>query len=236
VTGPTAAAAPILEVRDLRRRFVSRSSLHPLRPLIIPAVDGVSFRIDRGRTTALVGESGSGKSTLARLILHLDRADAGEILLDGTPVHRLGGAAFRPWRRRVQMVFQNPLASFDPLYTIGGSVKEVLRLRNPAAPDEEVARLLTEVGLSPRFAGLHPRDISGGELQRAAIARAVAAYPDPSYQGCRLVGRCPLAADRCREPQPLAPVGPGHLARCWRAAAGETAGLAAGAVATRRDP
>src|SRR5438552_500147 len=170
--------ATVLEVDSLRKSFHSRG-VFARGSRSISAVDGVSFTVERGKTTALVGESGCGKSTLARLILHLHDADSGRIVLLGKSVEGLSQRAFRPFRRHVQMVFQNPLASFDPMYTIGGSIGEVMKLR-PAAGSHgaRIGELLTEVGLSPRFARLKPREVSGGELQRAAIARALAAHPD----------------------------------------------------------
>ena len=246
----------------------------------------------------------------------------------GRPVHDLSSRQFRPYRRHVQMVFQNPWMSFDPKFSLGTSIREVLRLRPDAGTgsDQSIAELLGEVGLSPRFAERRPQGLSGGELQRAAVARALAArselvvldeptsaldksiqgqvlallqslqqnrhlsyliathdlgvvrllahdvlvmylgqlvevapadqlfsraahpytlglleaeharasavggirikgslhYPEPGYQGCRLVGRCPLAVDRCREKQPLAELEKNHLVRCWRALAGDT--------------
>jgi oligopeptide/dipeptide ABC transporter ATP-binding protein len=324
------ADSPALEVRDLVKHFTTRGAATPLGRTVVPAVDGVSFAVPRGATTAIVGESGSGKSTLARLLLHLHKPDRGEILLLGQPVAGLSSRQFRPHRRNIQMVFQNPLLSFDPLRTIAASVGESLRLRPGGAGDADatVLRLLDEVGLSGRFAGLRPGRMSGGELQRAAIARALAVrpalvvldeptsaldmsirgqvlrlirdlqddhgisyliathdlrvvrmvahevivlylgqiveraparqlfdapahpytqgllgaeyaapgtgstagsirikgalrYPDRSYQGCRLVGRCPLAGGPCREPQPLAQVAPGRWVRCWRAGGGQ---------------
>ena len=146
---------------------------------MVPAIDGVSFALGRGRTTALIGESGCGKSTLARTILHLYRPDAGSIRLRGEEVAQLGDGAFRSRRRHVQMVFQNPLTSFDPVHTIGSSIGEVMRLRVPAGDLKgQVGELLEEVGLSARFAALKPRNVSGGELQRAAIARALSAQPE----------------------------------------------------------
>jgi oligopeptide/dipeptide ABC transporter ATP-binding protein len=300
--------------------------MHP--SATIPAVDGVTFSLARGRTTALVGESGCGKSTLARLILHLYRPSSGRIALLGTEVQALSERAFRSFRRNVQMVFQNPLASFDPMYTIGSSISEVAKLSASGEEPRRLAELLDEVGLSTRFAQLKPRDVSGGELQRAAVARALAChpalvvmdeptssldmsirgqvlslmrdlqarhslsyliathdlrtvrmladevivmylgqivergptkeifgnpqhpytlgllyaedlgsrseegdrtikirgtlrYPDPEYEGCRLVDRCPAAIERCREPQQLRETSPGHLVRCRRAPGGE---------------
>src|SRR5262249_16873758 len=109
---------PVLEVEHLRKTFRARKGIgRPRQP--IAAVDDVSFTVRRGRTTALVGESGCGKSTLARLILHLHRADSGRIVLLGNEVQHLTEREFRPFRRHVQMIFQNPLASFDPMYSTG---------------------------------------------------------------------------------------------------------------------
>ncbi len=171
--------APVLAVQDLHKAFVSRASFNPLDHTVVPAVDGISFTIAKGETVAFVGESGCGKSTLARLVLHLYRPDKGKIRLLGTEVQGMSERSFRPHRRHVQMVFQNTLLSFDPMQTIGGSIRESMRLR-PSSGDtgQELAGLLVEVGLSPKFANLKPRNVSGGELQRAGIARAIAAYPD----------------------------------------------------------
>lgn len=170
---------PILELRGVRKTFAARGRLANSQKAAVAAVDGVDLTLERGTTTALVGESGSGKSTLARLILRLHDADAGQILLDGQEIQGLNDARFRPFRRKVQMVFQNPLTSFDPVHTIGASIRETMRLAPPDGDvDARLGELLTEVGLSPRFAGLRPRDVSGGELQRAGIARALSVVPD----------------------------------------------------------
>jgi oligopeptide/dipeptide ABC transporter ATP-binding protein len=111
----------VLEVDELRKSFVSRGRLGGGRR-IVAAVDGVSFSLGRARTTALIGESGCGKSTLARTILHLQRPDSGSIRLLGDEVAQLSDAAFRKHRRHVQMVFQNPLTSFDPVHSLGSSI------------------------------------------------------------------------------------------------------------------
>lgn len=161
----------LLELIDVHKTFSTRGTT-------VRAVDGVSLTLERGKTTALVGESGSGKSTLSRLILHLHKADSGRIVFDGQDVQDLKESAFRPLRKRIQMVFQNPLTAFDPAHTIGASIKETLRLDPVSDPDARVAQVLTDVGLTPRFAGLRPRDVSGGELQRAGIARALSVTPD----------------------------------------------------------
>lgn len=167
--------APLLELLGVEKSFGARRGSGQVR-----AVDGVDLALPRGRTTALVGESGSGKSTLSRLILHLHRADAGRIVFDGQDVAELSERAFRPLRRRIQMVFQNPLTAFDPAHTLGASIHETLKLAelDEAAAEARVAEVLTDVGLTPRFAHLRPRQVSGGELQRAGIARALSVIPD----------------------------------------------------------
>jgi ABC-type glutathione transport system ATPase component len=172
-------STPVLEVVSLRKEFKVRAATGLGKTTIVP-VNDVSFEIHRGRTTALVGESGSGKSTLSRLIMRLYTPEAGSIRLLGTPIESLGHRALRPHRHRLQMVYQNPLLSFDPSQTIGTSIREVMRLapEQPADSEHAVGELLTAVGLSPAFAALRPRGVSGGELQRAAIARAISAYPD----------------------------------------------------------
>lgn len=321
-------APPILELRGVRKHFSPPGLLGRRRGTTVPAVDGVDLVLEAGSTTALVGESGSGKSTLARLILRLHRPDAGTIRFDGREVQDMSERAFRAIRPDVQMVFQNPLTAFDPMHTIGASIKETMRLRPPAGdPDAHVARLLEECGLSARFAELRPRQMSGGELQRAGIARALSVtpklvvmdeptsaldmsiqgqvlelltklqrdhrltylivthdlrsvrmvaervvvmylgqiveagptaavfdaprhpytrgllyahdlagrdalrdrsvrirgalrYPTAQDRGCRLAARCPLASDRCAEPQELTEIGDGRSVRCWRGVAG----------------
>jgi ABC-type glutathione transport system ATPase component len=174
----TAALAPVLSVRSLRKQFTIRGQRGSGKKIIVP-VDNVSFDIMPGRTMALVGESGSGKSTLARLIMRLYKADAGSIAIDGVEIQSLGRRALRRIRNQFQMVFQNPLLSFDPSMTIGSSIAEVHRLAGGSSSTRraEIAQLLSDVGLSPAFADLRPRGVSGGELQRAALARAISVYP-----------------------------------------------------------
>lgn len=173
------ASSPVLSVRNLRKEFVIRGKAGAGRKVIVP-VNDVSFDIMPGRTMALVGESGSGKSTLARMIMRLYKPEDGTISIDGTEIQSLSRRELRPLRKQFQMVFQNPLLSFDPSMTIGASIAEVLRLAGPLSMDERnrrIGELLTDVGLSPSFAELKPRGVSGGELQRAALARAISVYP-----------------------------------------------------------
>ncbi len=308
-------------------RSVKRYALRRLgvRRSHVAALDGVSLAVRRGECVGLVGESGSGKSTLGRCVLNLTPLDAGRIVFQGQEIQALGERDWRPLRRQLQMVFQNPLTSFNPMMTIEQSLQDALRHTTgmeAAARRNHAQVLLEQVQLDQRFAALYPYELSGGQLQRAAIARALAPGPDflfldeptaaldmsikgqivnllrdlqrrheralifvshdlrsvryvadricvmyqgqvveqgsraavfdrprhpytrallaatligrraraastapggigepaeRSPEGCRLVGRCPFAQERCRrEPQELRPIAPGHEVRCWR--------------------
>jgi oligopeptide/dipeptide ABC transporter ATP-binding protein len=147
----------------------------------VHAVDDVDLSVVRGRTLGLVGESGSGKSTLARLLLRLIRPTSGHVVLGGEDITRAKGAHLRTLRRRMQLVFQDPYSSFDPLATIGSSVGEALVVHTDlgrGAREQRTAELLDQVRLPASFARRRPREVSGGQLQRAAIARALATEPD----------------------------------------------------------
>lgn len=143
------------------------------------AVDHVSFQIDDGETVGLVGESGCGKSTLAKLITRLMEPTAGTIHLNGKEITKSKGKELRESYRQVQMVFQSPAGSFDPRKTIGYGISE--SMRNSGMPKAERRRrteeLLEQCGLSPEYAGRYPYEISGGQCQRAALARALAIRP-----------------------------------------------------------
>jgi peptide/nickel transport system ATP-binding protein len=194
---------PLLELRGIRKTFVSRGFLSAARRVV--AAEDVSFVIRRGEALALVGESGSGKSTLARMVLRLEQPDAGEVLLDGVDVlAREPRRASLAYRGRVQMVFQDPFSSLNPVHTIEHHLVRPLlrhgRALNPArdvqhhlarpllrhrrvATGEVRARaveLLRTVGLEPaeEFMRRHPYELSGGQRQRVAIARALAVEPD----------------------------------------------------------
>jgi len=166
---------PLLEVRGVQRHFRIRAAAgHPAGTL--RAVDGVSLTLGAGETLGVVGESGCGKSTLARLIVGLLEPTAGSIHLDGGDIWE-AGAAGRERRRQFQMVFQNPAGSMNPRRTLGASVAEPLQARGVRRTDEEVARMLALVGLNPKMALRMPHQMSGGQQQRASIARALIANP-----------------------------------------------------------
>jgi oligopeptide/dipeptide ABC transporter ATP-binding protein len=169
---------PILELRDVRMVYRSRVSL--MRQVDVPAVDGVSLAVGPGTTTCILGETGSGKSTIGRLLLGLVEPTAGEVRFRGRSLASLGREARREYRRSVQMVFQSPISSFNPMLTIGASIRDALRYAPPERrrdPHGETARLLDQVGLPAAFADRYPNEVSGGELQRASIARALATDP-----------------------------------------------------------
>ena len=144
------------------------------------ALDGVSLTVAPGETVGLVGESGSGKSTLARLALGLLAPDTGSVRFAGRDPYRLRGRAARSVRGRLQFVPQHPRGSLNPSLRAGEAVAFALRLHGTPRRDrpEEVARLFRQVGLDPALARRHPRELSGGQLQRVAVARALATRPD----------------------------------------------------------
>lgn len=170
---------PLLEVRNLSKQFGSSSG--PFRKTrMMHAVNDVSFDLDQGRVIGVVGESGCGKSTLARLILRLIEPSDGILRFDGEDLLAKSPAQMRALRAHMQMVFQDPYSAIDPRYSIARAVMEpfVVQSREPELPyAEEVAALLTMVGLSPDLAGSFPHQISGGQKQRVGIARALALRP-----------------------------------------------------------
>ncbi|HEY8384014.1 MAG TPA: dipeptide ABC transporter ATP-binding protein [Microvirga sp.] len=170
----------VLEVQDLVKHFVAKRSAFG-RPLAtVKAVDGVTFTLKPGETLAIVGESGCGKSTVGRLVMRLIDATGGTVRLDGADVTTLDDRAFRPYRRHIQLIFQDPFASLNPRMTVGEILSEPLMLHNvvPARERRErVAELLRIVGLQPHQAARYPHEFSGGQRQRIVIARALAVEP-----------------------------------------------------------
>ena len=161
---------PILQIQSLKKIFSRNGQGN------FVAVDGVSFDIAQGECLGLIGESGSGKSTVANMIARLLEPTEGQIFLDGENVTKTD---VRTVCRKVQMVFQSPQESFDPRRTLGDGIGESLLTAGQSAAEsrEEVARLLEAVGLPADFARRYPHEVSGGQCQRAAIARALAIEP-----------------------------------------------------------
>jgi len=163
-----------LEVRNLNKDFTLRNGL---TSTVLHAVADVSFTIEPHRTVALVGESGSGKSTIARIIAKLESPTSGQVLLDGRPTPARANAEYR---RKVQMVFQDPFASLNPFHSISHHIERPLRIHHPELSREEVRarviELLERVQLTPGATYLErrPHELSGGQRQRVAIARALA--------------------------------------------------------------
>jgi peptide/nickel transport system ATP-binding protein len=144
-------------------------------------VDGVSFDVLRGTTTAIVGESGSGKSTVAKMVLQLEKPTDGKILFDGVDTSRLKPSDLFKFRRRVQPIFQDPYGSLDPMYNIFRTIEEPLRVHkigDKASREKKVRELLDQVALPQSAMQRYPNELSGGQRQRVAIARALALDPE----------------------------------------------------------
>ncbi len=162
----------LLEARNLKKSYKEKH---------VKAVDDVSFSVARGRTLGVVGESGSGKSTLAKLALGLIAPDAGEVYFEGQRLSRMKWKDLKNFRKRVQVVFQEPTLSLDPRMKVADILKEPFLIageRGAENLERKIAGLLSMVELSPGFASRYPRELSGGESQRVAIARALATEPE----------------------------------------------------------
>ena len=172
---------PLVEVRDLVKHFPIHGGVLQRTVAVVQAVDGVSFDVTRGETLGLVGESGCGKTTVGRLLLRLIEPTAGTIRFDGQDITGLKGAELKAYRRRVQIIFQDPYASLDPRTPIADSIGEGLRIHGLGTPAErraKVAEMMDMVGLQPYHARRYPHEFSGGQRQRIGIARALVLEPD----------------------------------------------------------
>jgi peptide/nickel transport system ATP-binding protein/oligopeptide transport system ATP-binding protein len=172
---------PLLQVRELTKHFPVRGGLFRRVVAQVRAVDGVNFDLERGKTFGLVGESGCGKSTLGRAIVRLHAPTSGQVLLGGVDIAGLSRQALLPYRKRMQMIFQDPYASLSPRRTVAQTVREPLDVHGvgtPAERDDKVKALLNEVGMSPRALNCYPHEFSGGQRQRVGIARALALNPE----------------------------------------------------------
>ena len=171
-------ATPLLEVENLAKHFRIGSGALFGAAKIVKAVDRVSFHLDAGETLGLVGESGSGKSTIARVILNLTPATGGVVRYEGAVISDLPPSRFKPLRRHMQMIFQDPLSSLNPAYSVGASIEEAM-IAHDQPPDKRerrarVIELLEQVGLDGAHATKLPHEFSGGQRQRIGIARALA--------------------------------------------------------------
>jgi ABC-type glutathione transport system ATPase component len=173
----------LLEVRNLKKSYVRGGGLFSdgAKGEAFVAVDGVSFEVARGETFAIVGESGCGKTTLARMILRLIEPDCGVIRFEERDLLSLSGDALRAQRRQMQMIFQDPFSSLDPRMRVGEIVTEPLAIHEPRMPRaERMARageILRRVGLEESAVQRYPHEFSGGQRQRAGIARALILRP-----------------------------------------------------------
>jgi oligopeptide transport system ATP-binding protein len=175
------APQTLLEVDNLKVWFPVYGGVMRRRIGEVKAVDGVSFSVQAGKTVGLVGESGSGKTTIGRAILRLVPATGGSIRYRGTEILSLSEKQFRPLRREMQMIFQDPFGSLNPRMTVGAILEEPLNIHfremSSQQRQERVRQLLEQVGLLPAMAARYPHEFSGGQRQRIGIARALAVKP-----------------------------------------------------------
>ena len=172
---------PLLEVDGLKKHFPIRKGFFSRASGSVYAVDGVSFSIGRGETLGLVGESGCGKSTVGRTVLRLLEPTQGTIKVAGQDITQLDTQDLLPYRRRLQMIYQDPYASLNPRMTAGEIVGEPLIVHDLGAPEERrerVAALFARVGLRPEAVNSYPHEFSGGQRQRIGIARALSLNPE----------------------------------------------------------
>ncbi len=173
--------SPLLQVKNLTVRYPARKNWVGRPTEWLHAVDGVNFDVFPGETFGLAGESGCGKTTLGRTIARLTEAYAGEVYYKGTDLQKLGEEAFRPYRREIQLVFQDPYSSLNPRMTVGNAIMEPMQVHKLYETDrirrEKAIALLETVGLSAGHFQRYPHEFSGGQRQRICIARALALEP-----------------------------------------------------------
>jgi len=175
-----APGQPLVEVRGLKKYYPVRQALTGRSKGLVKALDGVDLSVQSGEVLGLVGESGCGKSTLARQILRLEEPTAGEIYFQGQDILSLAGPELKALRREMQVIFQDPFSSLNPRLTVGQIVGEPLvihGLGSRSQRQEEVDRILAEVGLRPEHRFRFPHEFSGGQRQRIGIARALILKP-----------------------------------------------------------
>lgn len=171
---------PMIEVKNLNKKFIIKDKVFGIEKGVVNAVNGVDFNIEKGETLGLVGESGSGKSTIGRLILRLLEPTDGKVYLDGRDISTIGNREFRKLRKDLQVIFQNPYAALDTKMTVEDILTQPLQIHKIVEPlkyKKEVERLLEMVGLPKEDGKKLPHEFSGGQRQRIAIAKALATRP-----------------------------------------------------------
>ena len=170
----------ILRIEGLKKYFPIRRGFLQKIAGWVKAVDGVNLEIEQGKTMGLVGESGCGKTTVARLILKLLESDAGKIIFQGHDISRFSEKEMKPYRKEIQIIFQDPFGSLNPRMTIGQSIEEGIRIlgnKHATNRKQRLETLLKMVGMSPDSADRYPHEFSGGQRQRIGIARALSVEP-----------------------------------------------------------
>lgn len=172
---------PLIQVENLKKHFTKGGGFLGGEKKVTKAVDDVTFSINKGETLGLVGESGCGKSTTGRTVLRLYEPTAGKIIFNGKDITRLGEKAMLPYRREMQMIFQDPYASLNSRMTVADIIGEAIDIHNladnPGERKDRISDLLNTVGLKPEHASRYPHEFSGGQRQRIGIARALAVKP-----------------------------------------------------------
>jgi peptide/nickel transport system ATP-binding protein len=176
----------LLEIKNVKMYFPVLKGILRTKIGDIKAVDDISFVIKRGETLGLVGESGCGKTTIGKTILRLYRPTSGKIFFENTDISQLNKGKLRPFRRKMQLIFQDPYSSLDPRQNVGSIVEEPLKIHKMGGSGksrgERVKELFELVGLDPAMMGRYPHEFSGGQRQRIGIARALSC--DPSFIIC----------------------------------------------------
>lgn len=171
----------LVEVKDMKKYFTIKKDFWGQKKVYLKAVDGISFQIKRGETFGLVGESGCGKTTIGRTLIRLYDLTAGEVVFDGTEIGSLSEKQMMPFRKRIQMIFQDPYASLNTRMSVSEIIGEPLSIHNIASGKEKqkkISELLEMVGLSKEHAYRYPHEFSGGQRQRIGIARALSVSPE----------------------------------------------------------
>lgn len=172
---------PLIEVKNLKKYFPIKKGIINKKESFVKAVDDVSFTINKGETLGLVGESGCGKTTTGRTVIKLYEPTAGSIIYEGKDIAGLSSKEILPYRKKIQMIFQDPYASLDPRMTVGDIIGEAIdihKLMNTKERNERVHYLLQRVGLNGGHSSRYPHEFSGGQRQRIGIARALAVQPN----------------------------------------------------------